>query len=537
MRWSSWSTFIVCTSIPLLVHAQGELGAPCVADDSTSTGVAGTCDSGYCRSQACSDPTNIVVLGGACSNDNQCVNAETYAEIPASCAGLPGTTSTCGGPSAFCYGDFGSPTGPSSVCASNICKSSLCAATLEAGIPPGGVCNSDSACSGYGRCIDGACNDVGLPCTSGDGTQTGPSTECFTGYCRNGGCASFPGSTLGQACASDANCIGSETYGAVAASCAGTPGTQPTCGGASAFCYTLAGSFTGESPVCASNICKNGQCAAVNGVPAGGACQLGAECAGYANCIDGFCNDRGFPCASDDGTQTGPSSQCSTGYCRNGGCASFPGATLGQACSSDANCISAESYGETAAACSGLPGSQATCGGAGAFCYTADGSFTGPSPVCASNVCKNGQCAALNGVPAGGACSSNAECDGYASCLDGACDDRGFPCQCFNYACTDVSPTPGLRKRVEFPVQQVIQKQLCPKGYEPCPLYPSGYECVDVMNDIESCGGCVGRNMPGVDCSADVHVAAVSCVRGKCVIAACEEGFVVAALNNTCVAA
>lgn len=74
------------------------------------------------------------------------------------------------------------------------------------------------------------------------------------GYCRNGGCASFPGSTLGQACASDANCIGSETYGEVAASCAGTPGIQPTCGGASAFCYTLAGSFTGESPVCASSM-------------------------------------------------------------------------------------------------------------------------------------------------------------------------------------------------------------------------------------------------------------------------------------------
>jgi hypothetical protein len=48
--------------------------------------------------------------------------------------------------------------------------------------------------------------------------------------------------------------------------------------------------------------------------------------------------------------------------------------------------------------------------------------------------------------------------------------------QCLNYACTDVTPTPGLRKRVDFPAQQVIQKRLCPKGFEPCPLYPKGYE-------------------------------------------------------------
>lgn len=38
------------------------------------------------------------------------------------------------------------------------------------------------------------------------------------------------------------------------------------------------------------------------------------------------------------------------------------------------------------------------------------------------------------------------------------------------------------------------------------------------MNDIESCGGCVGEDMPGVDCSADVHAAEVSCADGRCVI-------------------
>jgi hypothetical protein len=86
--------------------------------------------------------------------------------------------------------------------------------------------------------------------------------------------------------------------------------------------------------------------------------------------------------------------------------------------------------------------------------------------------------------------------------------------QCFNYGCTDSTASPGLRKRVDLPSQHVIQQRLCPKGFQPCPIYPKGYEvrrirlsrdrrtdqtfpqCVDVMNDIESCGGCVGRNMP-----------------------------------------
>lgn len=38
------------------------------------------------------------------------------------------------------------------------------------------------------------------------------------------------------------------------------------------------------------------------------------------------------------------------------------------------------------------------------------------------------------------------------------------------------------------------------------------------MNDIESCGGCVGEGLPGVDCSADVNAAEIACVDGGCVV-------------------
>lgn len=56
--------------------------------------------------------------------------------------------------------------------------------------------------------------------------------------------------------------------------------------------------------------------------------------------------------------------------------------------------------------------------------------------------------------------------------------------------------------------------------------YLKGYECVDVQNDLESCGGCVANDSPfggrtaagGRDCSAIPNVDAVRCQKGACVI-------------------
>ena len=74
-------------------------------------------------------------------------------------------------------------------------------------------------------------------------------------------------------------------------------------------------------------------------------------------------------------------------------------------------------------------------------------------------------------------------------------------------------------------------------GEKSCPLYGStggrgflkAYECVDVQNDLESCGGCVMDDSPfgertadgGRDCSAIPNVDAVTCRRGECVIREC----------------
>ena len=82
-----------------------------------------------------------------------------------------------------------------------------------------------------------------------------------------------------------------------------------------------------------------------------------------------------------------------------------------------------------------------------------------------------------------------------------------------------------------------------------------GWECIDTMSDLESCasffclfatclfseqsagGGCViplGQEAAsGTDCSALPGVQDVSCVRGKCVVERCQEGFALLPADNS----
>ena len=94
---------------------------------------------------------------------------------------------------------------------------------------------------------------------------------------------------------------------------------------------------------------------------------------------------------------------------------------------------------------------------------------------------------------------------------------------------TGSSPT-GIHYRRD------IKRRACPPGHKSCPVYGStsgrgflkAYECVDVKNDLESCGGCVANDSPfgertfdgGRDCSAIPNVNSVTCKAGRCLIGA-----------------
>ncbi|KAJ3757790.1 hypothetical protein EV360DRAFT_45324, partial [Lentinula raphanica] len=74
-----------------------------------------------------------------------------------------------------------------------------------------------------------------------------------------------------------------------------------------------------------------------------------------------------------------------------------------------------------------------------------------------------------------------------------------------------------------------------------CKVLNGGMECVDTMNDLEMCGGCLEPGHaedPATgarDCSAIEGVGDVRCRQGQCEIQSCHKGFEVSKDGRTCV--
>jgi len=70
----------------------------------------------------------------------------------------------------------------------------------------------------------------------------------------------------------------------------------------------------------------------------------------------------------------------------------------------------------------------------------------------------------------------------------------------------------------------------CQPGWKLCKIPGRGIlECVDVMNDLWSCGGCelssFADEQVGIDCTVIPNVAGVSCLAGACKVESCRRGF------------
>ncbi|KAF8886732.1 hypothetical protein BD779DRAFT_1441412 [Infundibulicybe gibba] len=110
---------------------------------------------------------------------------------------------------------------------------------------------------------------------------------------------------------------------------------------------------------------------------------------------------------------------------------------------------------------------------------------------------------------------------------------------CIQNPATDICPVlQGLLSTHGLTRRNSPRRQPCPRRTQRhCPIYKStavsghgtavlsGYECVDVAHDLESCGGCVGFSQNGKpsgdggrDCSSIPHVDSVRCSSGKCAI-------------------
>jgi hypothetical protein len=94
-----------------------------------------------------------------------------------------------------------------------------------------------------------------------------------------------------------------------------------------------------------------------------------------------------------------------------------------------------------------------------------------------------------------------------------------------------------------LPQKRDFDRRRCPAGYEVCKTgikgfggRSGGWECVNTQADLESCGGCQqpleGRSA-GVDCTAIVGMAGVTCVSGVCDVNSCLKGYKLE--NNACI--
>lgn len=149
-------------------------------------------------------------------------------------------------------------------------------------------------------------------------------------------------------------------------------------------------------------------------------------------------------------------------------------------------------------------------------------------PVCSSTQVRqaDGSCAAA--CPA----TQTRKADGTCGCTTGQilCNN-----QCYSstgFTCASGIPTPKRKRSLRYQ---------CGGGKTYCPAVGhSGWECIDTLNDIESCGGCADPSIPfgpgiGSDCTAIPGVNVVSCNKGQCVVDSCRAGFVHSDDGKSCV--
>ncbi|KAG8993300.1 hypothetical protein FRB90_000727 [Tulasnella sp. 427] len=142
---------------------------------------------------------------------------------------------------------------------------------------------------------------------------------------------------------------------------------------------------------------------------------------------------------------------------------------------------------------------------------------------------------------------------GYGATSVNQCQSSAIPGITNDPTCKDTHPTnvsagqcPGIP--ASFPSAVVHKKRRslkCAHGHKKCPLYSGvgGFDCVDVKNDPEQCGGCVAidgitnSSTPGdegQDCTAIPNVSIVNCVKGKCIVASCRKGFTKSSDGKSC---
>ncbi|KIK63331.1 hypothetical protein GYMLUDRAFT_241830 [Collybiopsis luxurians FD-317 M1] len=147
-------------------------------------------------------------------------------------------------------------------------------------------------------------------------------------------------------------------------------------------------------------------------------------------------------------------------------------------------------------------------------------------------------------------CSSSNKCN--YDCTDGYEKDKNGQCSCpssksvCNGQCRSSCPSgrslPEKRDLVYWGKQT---QRTCQSGWKACGVPgggPRDWECIDVKDDLWSCGDCPfdvmvspsGTPGRGVDCTSIPGVSDVGCSAGRCVIRKCMSGYKVSSNGHDC---
>ena len=123
--------------------------------------------------------------------------------------------------------------------------------------------------------------------------------------------------------------------------------------------------------------------------------------------------------------------------------------------------------------------------------------------------------------------SSGQCCNVGASYSNGACHDPTAAAHRRALAGrVDVNQV-NLSPTIMFGMEANRNNKLCPIGLAACPISGRGegeYECLDSLNDLQSCGGCASLGT-GQDCTAIKGARWMGCNMGKCEVYSCRNGF------------
>ncbi|KAA1096835.1 hypothetical protein PGT21_029784 [Puccinia graminis f. sp. tritici] len=105
-------------------------------------------------------------------------------------------------------------------------------------------------------------------------------------------------------------------------------------------------------------------------------------------------------------------------------------------------------------------------------------------------------------------------------------------------SCSGPKPS-GLPRRSLADKESSVNDN-CPTGLSACPISSgmplsptAGFECLDVLQEVTSCGGCASTGQ-GVDCTTIKGVSSSGCSEGKCKIFSCKTGYQYSSIHNIC---